>query len=210
MDHFIEQNAQRPDVHLASVTLHLQNFGSHVVVSPAVGGSVVFTLEGRPAEVCDFDVALGVQEKVLGLQVPVDDAPVMDVVEPEGGLQDINEGLSLDESLFSLHVLEEVTVLREVEHHIDILGIFETKVQLQNVVVFEGLLDFDFLLHVALQVVFLNQGLLDNFQSVDFVVGLESGQKDLSIRASPQFPLCVRLLRVCYYFEVTKLSFIGL
>ena len=76
-EQFVEKDAIGPPVHGPGVALALEDLRCHELGRPAErrGRAVrqVQSVLGQPV-VCQLDVAVGVQEDVVELEVPVDDA----------------------------------------------------------------------------------------------------------------------------------------
>jgi hypothetical protein len=69
--HLVDQNAHRPPIHALAVALTRHDFGAEVLGGPAQRPRLVGDLLGE-SEVGDLDVALRVEEQILGLEVSVD------------------------------------------------------------------------------------------------------------------------------------------
>ena len=92
-EHLVEEGAQGPPVHGAAVALAVEDLGGEVLrrAAEAVGaaGGIRDALLGE-AKVREPDVAAGIQQDVLGLQIAVDDVEVVHVVDGQrdfGGVE---------------------------------------------------------------------------------------------------------------------------
>mmetsp|Transcript_47189 Transcript_47189/g.111255 ORF Transcript_47189/g.111255 Transcript_47189/m.111255 type:complete len:388 (-) Transcript_47189:616-1779(-) len=89
-DHLPRQRSERPPIHLLAVLLLLQLLGRHVELCASPGarahGTACLLRHLRAPEVCDHEVALRVDENVLGLQVTVHDAPGVELLEGQHDL----------------------------------------------------------------------------------------------------------------------------
>lgn len=96
VDHLVDQDAQRPPVHALPVRHLPQDLGRQVLGRAAQRlRRVALHVLLRQAEVRDADVALGVQEEVLGLQVAVDDVVLMQMGDAQHDLGCVEFGSAL-------------------------------------------------------------------------------------------------------------------
>jgi hypothetical protein len=133
VDALVEEYAKRPPVHLARVALALVDFGCEVgqgarlagqrLVRGEVGGDVLLLLAraagvaGATYKICEMDVALGVEQHVVGLDVAVHDALLVDVAHRAAELGDpeahglLGEGLARD-------VEAQVAAVHQIDHDV--------------------------------------------------------------------------------------------
>mmetsp|Transcript_54094 Transcript_54094/g.142496 ORF Transcript_54094/g.142496 Transcript_54094/m.142496 type:complete len:286 (-) Transcript_54094:313-1170(-) len=117
--HLVEDAAHRPDVGRPRVGLLLADLGAQVVRRPdlCLGACYGGGKDLRDTEVAHLQDVLG-EEEVAGLQVAVQDVPVVDVLQRQQTLREPSEDLVLGEGLatFSglVYLLGEVPVLAEV------------------------------------------------------------------------------------------------
>lgn len=93
----VYQHAYSPDIHCRVMLVSLlKHFRGQVIQSPAKGGPLERRLlEVAPPEVTQLDVHVGIQQDVLGLDVPVDDSFLADILDGQGQLVDEVLGLLL-------------------------------------------------------------------------------------------------------------------
>jgi len=121
-EHGVEDDAAAPDVCPQTVVAFARyHFGSSVAGTAAGGleplaGLVVV----GESEVYDFDVVAVVEEEVLGLEVAVDDAVLVDVVDACDDLLHEGDGLLLAESLVLDDVVEELAALCVLHDEVDV------------------------------------------------------------------------------------------
>mgnify|MGYP003609750295 CR=1 FL=1 len=116
-----EEDAEAPDVRFRTVAAGENDLGGHVLVGPADRGLELQRLrqQRRPAEVADLRLEVLAQQHVLGLQVPVDDPPVVEVLETPGHLVEKPQGEGLFESPRRVDVEEERAPRRPLEEDVD-------------------------------------------------------------------------------------------
>mmetsp|Transcript_6810 Transcript_6810/g.12337 ORF Transcript_6810/g.12337 Transcript_6810/m.12337 type:complete len:208 (+) Transcript_6810:509-1132(+) len=104
----VHQHAQPPPVHRVVVAVREHVFGRHVAGGAAKGVRPLAVLQhlGEP-EVAQLDVALLVDEHVLGLKVAVDGVVVVEVGERE------DEGADVEARQLLLHPLEHLHLGRQ-------------------------------------------------------------------------------------------------
>ena len=85
------------------------------------------------AEVSDADVTFGVQEHILRLQIPVENASRMKVTECLNKLRCVNSHTLLWESVLRSQVSEELTAVEEVDDQIQFCLCLERIIKLYDV-----------------------------------------------------------------------------
>jgi hypothetical protein len=88
LDHFNSHDTQRPDVDLGAVLLLLDDFGSHPVGRADHGGTLRLGLSelGTEAEISNLDVSTAVEKNVVTLDITVDDALCMEMLQTTASL----------------------------------------------------------------------------------------------------------------------------
>eukprot|EP00123_Amoebidium_parasiticum_P001659 comp12819_c0_seq1/m.7968 comp12819_c0_seq1/g.7968 ORF comp12819_c0_seq1/g.7968 comp12819_c0_seq1/m.7968 type:complete len:412 (+) comp12819_c0_seq1:772-2007(+) len=117
--HLKHQNAQGPPVHTERVVQLQQNLGGNVVRCAAERGRGVPGLYAvlAHAKVCKLDVALAVQKHVVQLEITVDDALTVKIVEGRDNLSSIELRTGFG----------EVAVLPDLEHQITTVEVLHHK-----------------------------------------------------------------------------------
>lgn len=126
----VNQNAQGPPVHGGGVTLVMDNLGGQVLWGSAQGvrllGSAVVAVPPaaeplREAEIDELDVALAVQQQVLGLEVAVGHAVLglVQVLEHQDDLGGVEAGHVLVEASVLAQVRKELAAGHVVEHNVE-------------------------------------------------------------------------------------------
>mmetsp|Transcript_30376 Transcript_30376/g.97927 ORF Transcript_30376/g.97927 Transcript_30376/m.97927 type:complete len:250 (+) Transcript_30376:554-1303(+) len=130
--HLVEQRPKGPPVHGPAVPATREDLGREVLGGPAEGGralSVVCDALLGEAKVGESDVAAGVEEDVLRLEVPVDDAEGVDVLEGEGELRGVEPRASFAELADLLEMAEEFAPGAVVEDEVELLPRLEGRVE---------------------------------------------------------------------------------
>lgn len=89
VDHLVEEDTHRPNIHPIALILPKQYFWRHVLQSAAEresGGAR--HLNGAPSEITDFDIVVVVQQQIFRLDVAVDDLAFVDVLEGVDSLRE--------------------------------------------------------------------------------------------------------------------------
>ena len=117
-DHqLVKQGAEAVDIGLSVVTLPEQDFGAHVLGRAAERvGSLPLWYDFRKSEIGYFNVAVDVDEYVLGLDVSVDNVVGVQVLEAEQQLRKIKLSLLLSEFLHLAQVEEHFAACAEVHY----------------------------------------------------------------------------------------------
>ena len=99
-DHLVDDAAEGPPVHLLPVALFLDDLRGEVLGGAADGLGELVPHELGEAEVRELEIAVLADEDVLGLEVAVDDAVGVEVLECEEDLGGEETSLVLGESFF--------------------------------------------------------------------------------------------------------------
>jgi len=106
--HLVGEDAERPPVHGLAVALIKEHFGCQVLRSAAERISARLAVLGK-SEVCQFEVALLVDQDVLRLQISVNDIQGMQVLEHQRHLRGVKHGMLLSQFALRSQVGEELT-----------------------------------------------------------------------------------------------------
>ena len=147
--HFIEQHPQTPNVQGQRLVLVGEDFGRKVLPSPANGVPPLVPDDStRKPEIRDFGRVLLVEQNVLGLEVAVQNAQRVDVLDAPANVAEDEGHLLVAESALPLHVVEQGALRRVLQHQVDEVAFAQDLVQADDVFVVELRVDFDFLLDV--------------------------------------------------------------
>uniref|UniRef100_A0A7S3IL17 Uncharacterized protein n=1 Tax=Strombidium inclinatum TaxID=197538 RepID=A0A7S3IL17_9SPIT len=137
------------------------------------------------AEIGEFDVTIEADQDVLGLQVPVENFGLMQVLKSQSYLGGIELGARFVEALLSREMSENLTSLNELHHEVDARGLGENLLQGND----EGVVDLeeDELLDLeALHAIVIDDVVLaDALHGVVFLVFDVLNQVDLAEGATP-------------------------
>mmetsp|Transcript_19855 Transcript_19855/g.33355 ORF Transcript_19855/g.33355 Transcript_19855/m.33355 type:complete len:404 (-) Transcript_19855:1809-3020(-) len=119
-NHLVHQHPERPVVCAAIVARALQDLRRQVVRRPAqrVCVLIFFELFGEP-EVHDLYVSFAVEQHVLQLEVAVDDAPLVHVVEPEEDGRRVKARAAFSEGGGVGEMREELPAEQRLEEHVN-------------------------------------------------------------------------------------------
>jgi len=140
----VREHAERPDIDLRVVRCFLDHLWREVVERAAQRAAVLPRADA-PAKVGDLDPAIRAHEQVLGLDVAVDHAALMAVVEPRSCLRNVARRHHRRQPPEIGQHLEDLALRRVLDHDVHVLGVLEVAVDLQYVLVPERGLD----LHLA-------------------------------------------------------------
>jgi hypothetical protein len=122
------------------------HFRRHVLVSAADAGADVFFIRPTgPPEVAQLHVVLVVEQQVLRLDVPVNDALVVQVLHSQGRLVQEPHGQVPRQAVLGVDEEKHAAVAGVLEQQIDHVALSQTVEVLDSVGVFEGLVEFDFI-----------------------------------------------------------------
>mmetsp|Transcript_50509 Transcript_50509/g.100836 ORF Transcript_50509/g.100836 Transcript_50509/m.100836 type:complete len:257 (-) Transcript_50509:258-1028(-) len=128
----VQQHPHRPPVHRRPVPLAANDLWRHVLWRAAERPRPVQHHLGE-AEVCDLDVAVAVEEEVLGLEVAVGDHLPVQVLQTKHNLGCVISTGGQVESLFGSQESEDVSALRELQDHVHTPRVLECAVDLNKV-----------------------------------------------------------------------------
>lgn len=109
MEHLAQQDPQTPDIGFKRMGSLVKNLGRHVLVGSAdrVSASSLRVQSARPAEIADFHSVVFSQKKIFRFDVPVDDAPFVEMGYGQGRLVKKAEGKWLGEPLLCVDIAKE-------------------------------------------------------------------------------------------------------
>jgi hypothetical protein len=121
-----QQNAQRPHIGFVVVSVHVSNFGSHVV-KRATNTLLLeaFKQLTGPTEVTQLDVEIVVEKKVFGFDVSVDDAEFVQMSHCANSLVKESKSKMLRESFARVNVEKQATVFGHFEKYVYALLVFK-------------------------------------------------------------------------------------
>mmetsp|Transcript_22723 Transcript_22723/g.77302 ORF Transcript_22723/g.77302 Transcript_22723/m.77302 type:complete len:322 (+) Transcript_22723:16-981(+) len=124
--HLVDEHPQRPPVDSLVVALAHDDLRGYVVGGAAHGVRAALHLL-REAVVHHLDVALGVQQEVLGLEVAVHNVLLVHVLQHEQHARGVEPRVGLLEPPLGLHVevLEELAAVGELQEHVDAQAVLE-------------------------------------------------------------------------------------
>ena len=150
------------------------HLGWEVVERTTEGGAAVARSVHAPAKVADLELAVDTQEKILGLDISVDDVLRVEVGEGVGHLIDVDGAATLREGTVLRELLVELTLAGKLEHEEDALLVVEVTVKAENMWVSEVLLDLDLATDLLLYSRLDDLGLVETLEGED-VLWLDLG-----------------------------------
>lgn len=146
MHHFEEKDSDGPDINSKALLLLEHNFGRHILISAAdcIPPCVAIVL-CTPPEVTKLNVHLGIQQKILWFNVPVDHSNLVDVFQSH---------CSLCKELAGLNIIQRLLFADQVVVEVAIHGDFEE--------------EMDFLVHKSMSVVLDHVGMVELGMAHDF------------------------------------------
>ena len=124
--HLVHQDAKGPPVHCLGVTPTLEYLRGEVLRCPAHGVAHTSRRPGHDLgepEVCDDGVALGVQEDVLGLEVPVGDVKAVKIGEGGDDLCGVELHRGGGQSVVHPHEGEQLAARLEREQEVEVVRV---------------------------------------------------------------------------------------
>jgi len=103
---------------------------------------------------------------LINLQIPVDNALLMQIVNPEACLEEVYKGLVFLEHAPFHNIMKERAVLRVLQHEVHIVFILKAVVELANMRVIKLLLDLNFSLEHLLGLILIYRLLRDDLHRV--------------------------------------------
>ena len=128
-----------------------------------------------PTEVGQLDRAEAI-EKVLWLDVPMDDVLLVDVLERLDHLPDVVRSFLLRVLLLCFQVFVEFTLGAVLENQVDLIFVEEEAVELNNVRVSQMTLDLDLSPQLVLNAAFEKLLLEEHFEGDDVLAALLTGE----------------------------------
>lgn len=122
---------------------------------------------GGETKVSQFDLHLIVEEQVAELQISVDHAMGVQVLERVDDLLGVALDLELVQALATLQKLVHALVLAKLEQDVHILAIFKEMKKLGNIWMFDRPVNFDLAHQLLLRPAPLQRGLLDDLGGAD-------------------------------------------
>mmetsp|Transcript_22653 Transcript_22653/g.31604 ORF Transcript_22653/g.31604 Transcript_22653/m.31604 type:complete len:227 (-) Transcript_22653:253-933(-) len=126
--HFEDEHANRPQVNGFIVAFVRDELGGEIVGRAAKGVGLLIVLKKfSKTEVDQLDVPLGVDEKVLWLEVPVADVLVMQVLQGADDAGGVEDGHGLAEAAFGLVIQkrEELASQTQLHEHVELRLVLE-------------------------------------------------------------------------------------
>mmetsp|Transcript_15770 Transcript_15770/g.44916 ORF Transcript_15770/g.44916 Transcript_15770/m.44916 type:complete len:318 (-) Transcript_15770:75-1028(-) len=164
-DHLVYQDPKRPPIHGLPMALVQQDLGSDVLRGTAQGVRTVLHDLGEP-EVCQFHIAVDVDEDVLRLQVAIDDVQFVAILEDRSDLRRIEHGHIVLEARFLPQVREELAANDVLEEHVDVPRVVKGAMHIHD----EGVVHhgkYVLLAHDVVHLLHLDDGrLLERLQSI--------------------------------------------
>jgi len=129
--HLVQENPERPEIDGPCVALAQKQLWRQVLGGSTEGvGLLVEThVDLAEAEVAQGDVALIVQENVLGLEVPVDDVHGVQGLDCRKKLADVELGSYQREPPGFLQVVEELATVYKRQHEVQLLAGLERELE---------------------------------------------------------------------------------
>lgn len=125
------------------VLLAFDHFGREIIERPAQGVSSVVGCMDGPPEIRDLQLAFRTDQKILRLDVAMDDVLFVAVVKRRGEGGDVAGRFFLIETLLFLQLLVKLALGRELENQVHAVGVVEIRKQAQNVRVAQVGLNFN-------------------------------------------------------------------
>lgn len=111
MDELVEKDAQRPNVQSVIVVLVLDHFRSHILEGAAEGVPLLHVIRlDAPAEIADLDDVALLDQNVLRLDVSVDQALLVQIVNAGADLDEEVKSRVLAQILFLSDQVEEISL----------------------------------------------------------------------------------------------------
>eukprot|EP00406_Dinophysis_acuminata_P040260 CAMPEP_0179360684 /NCGR_PEP_ID=MMETSP0797-20121207/80107_1 /TAXON_ID=47934 /ORGANISM="Dinophysis acuminata, Strain DAEP01" /LENGTH=335 /DNA_ID=CAMNT_0021076053 /DNA_START=249 /DNA_END=1254 /DNA_ORIENTATION=+ len=138
-EHLVEQDAHGPDIDTVPVRLVLHHLRGEVVQGAAEGVPLPAVRDLRaPPEVAELRDPVCAQQDVLGLDVAVDDVPLVEVGERERDVPEDLGGVPLRQAAALLHNREEGPAARVLQQQVEVVGVLEVAVEAEDVRVLQG------------------------------------------------------------------------
>ena len=142
----VNDDSDRPDVDLVGVTLlALEHLGSDVVGSTA-NGTLPLSIElklGGETKITDLDLHLVVEEQITELQISVNDAMTVQILDSGTDLVNVALNLELVKALSATEQLIQRLVLTELKQDVHVLSVFKEVLEAYDVVLVERSVNLD-------------------------------------------------------------------
>lgn len=145
----------------------LDHLGRQVVERAAERGAPIAGRVHAPAEIPNLELTIDAEEKVLGLDVSMNDVLGVEVRQRVGHLVDVDRAASLREATVLCELLVELALAGEFEHEKNALFVMEIAVEAEDVWMSEVLLDFDFATDLLLHSGLDDLGLVETLEGED-------------------------------------------
>mmetsp|Transcript_58483 Transcript_58483/g.163922 ORF Transcript_58483/g.163922 Transcript_58483/m.163922 type:complete len:330 (+) Transcript_58483:68-1057(+) len=184
-EHLVGEGADRVPIDGSSVPLPVHDLGRQVLGRAAHGlrRDVVLDPFLAQPEICDLDVAIGVEEQVLRLQIAVDDAQAVQVCDGRGHLRRVEDRSALAEPACAAQVVEQLAPGAELHDHVELRRGLEGVVKRHDEGVRHGLQDRPLGLRVLLLVALDDVLLAEHLHRVHLVILRALHEHDLAIGA---------------------------
>lgn len=169
----VNDDADGPDVHLVGVALlALEHLGRDVIWRTA-DGALALSIElqlGGETEISDLDLHLVVDEQVTELEISVNDAMRVHVLDSRANLVHIALDLELVQAFPAPQQLIQGLVGAQLKQNVDVLRVLEEVLKADDVVVMEGSVDLDLGHQLGLSTRLGEGALHDNLGCLDLLV----------------------------------------
>lgn len=175
----------------------LDHLGRQVVERAAERGAPIAGRVHAPAEIANLELAIDAKEKVLGLDVSMNDVLGVEVGKCVGHLVDVDRAASLREATVLCELFVELALAGEFEHEKNALLVVEIAVEAEDVWMSEVLLDFDFATDLLLHSGLDDLGLVETLEGEDvFWLDLRANHVDATEFAFTQRAADVKVGKV--------------
>ena len=171
---FVSQYSNTPIVNSRIIGLVIDYLRSQVIQCTGYCLTELMRSVDRPAEISDlrivlYDQVVGMmeyvisEENVLWLDVTMNYAHIMTIIDRSSDLSDIGRCSSFTESLARIQVLIHISTWTILQNHIHTLLVPKVAVHTQNVLVLQTGLDFNFTFNLLLDSTRIHQFLFNGF-----------------------------------------------
>ena len=172
-DKCVNDDADGPDIDLVRVTLLAFKHLRSDVVRSTTDGSLALAIElqlGSETEITDFDLHFVVKEEIAELEISMDDAMTVEVLNGGADLVDVALDLELVEALAAAQQLVQRLVLAQLQEDVDVLGVLEEVLEADDVVLVQGSVNLDLTHQLLLGSSLGQSGLHNDFGGRDTLV----------------------------------------
>jgi len=145
-DQSVDDNSQRPDVHLIGVTTFAFEHLGRNVVGRTANSSLFLAIEvqfGCQSDVAQLYLHLVVQKQVSEFEITMDDPMRVQVLERLDDLHSVTLYFQLVQTLPAFEQFVHGLVLAKLQQNVNVLGIFEEMLELTNMEVLDAAVDLD-------------------------------------------------------------------